>query len=168
MDEGSRVVVEGDLFDNGWNTFFWEDTSRATTTIPICDSTVSSNEVLRRCPNATLCEKENHQWPSADDIDESVSISTFDASPYDRCVTEKETSFRNYLEGFIAKDSCADDSMCSETQFTNPYVTRKLHNIVRSCNFNNYILQNYYSRCWGYELMFTFTLSAGSYNIRNW
>ena len=132
------MTVNGDLFDNGWDTFCWENISGATSTIPICDPTVSSNEVLRRCPNATLCEKDNDQWPSADDIDEAVSISAYDASPYDRCVTEKETSFRNYLEGFIAKDSCADDIMCSETQCTNPYITRKLHNTVRSYNFNNH------------------------------
>ena len=136
VNNGGVMTVNGDLFDNGWDTFCWENISGATSTIPICDPTVSSNEVLRRCPNATLCEKDNDQWPSADDIDEAVSICAYDASPYDRCVTEKETSFRNYLEGFIAKDSCADDSMCSETQCTNPYITRKLHNTVRSYNFN--------------------------------
>ena len=138
VDQGSRVVVEGDLFDNGWDTFCWKDISGETGTIPICDPTESSNEVLRRCPNATLCEKDNDQWPSADDIEEAVSISAYDAYPYDRCVTEKDASFRNYMEGFIAKDSCADDSMCSETQCTNPYVSRKLHNTVRSCNYHKF------------------------------
>ena len=81
--------------------------------VNICDPTVSSNEALRRCPNATLCEMDNPNWPSTTDVKDAISIDTYDAYPYNRSVKGVDTSFRNYMEVFInvvdSPENCAED-----------------------------------------------------------
>ena len=130
---GTQVtVVEGDLFDNNWETYCWEDMSKykSHTTIPICDPTTPSGEILRRCPRETFCDMNNRNWPSVDDVKHALSIDTYDASPYNRTVKGTNTSFRNYMEGFIVDpDNCGTDDMCSKGKDDN-YYTRKLHNTV--------------------------------------
>ena len=130
--EGKTVrVVKGELFTD-WKTFCWEDTSGRSFPIPICDPTVSSDEKLRRCPNDTLCKMDNPNWPSEMDVEHAVSIKTYDAKPYDRYVEGDDTSFRNFMEGFIVKSDCGSDTLCSDPKKNNtiPAITRKLHNTV--------------------------------------
>ena len=131
LGENKNGQVVGDLFNN-WMTYCWEDTNGKMYPIPICDPTVSCNETLRRCPSDTLCGMDNPNWPSEADVEHAISIKTYDTDPYNRYVRGDDTSFRNFLEGFIVKPSCEGDTLCSpadEKKHT-PAITRKLHNTV--------------------------------------
>ena len=133
LGENVDGVVQGDFFTNSWNTYCWEDMMLLSHPVPICDPTVSSNEALRRCPNATLCEMDNPNWPSTTDVKNAISIDTYDAYPYNRSVKGVDTSFRNYMEGFIVKDNCNEDTLCSpKDERAHEDITRKLHNTVRT------------------------------------
>ena len=145
--KGKMVTeVEGDLFTD-WETYCWEDimgrnitgrniTGRNITgypfPIPICNPIFSSNENLRRCPREEFCKKSHKFWPNKTDVDTAVSIKSYDASPYDRCIEGETSSFRNYMEGFILEDKCDEDDqkekLCSEKE--GKFFTRKLHNTV--------------------------------------
>ena len=129
LGENVNGLVVGDLFNN-WNTYCWKDTSGMKYPIPICDPTVPSGENLRRCPHNELCKMNNSNWPSTSDVKHAVSIKTYDSSPYNRYVRGTDTSFRNYMEGFVVKNGgCGSDTFCSPG---NPSITRKLHNTVNT------------------------------------
>ena len=126
--------VEGVLFDDDmWQTRCWEDIEPdPPLPLPICDPVQPSGENLRRCPNATLCDKNNENWPSYEDIATAIAIDSYDTSPYDRFVEDTDNSYRNYMEGFITKpgEDCGDDTMCSFDDKRNVTVSRKIHNTV--------------------------------------
>ena len=142
LGESVDGVVIGDLFTN-WTTSCWEDTKGIEYPIPICNPTISSNQVLRRCPNPKLCIKDNPNWPSASDVNEAINIEDYDAIAFDRYVNQsKKPSFRNFMEGFVVKsDGCEeDDTLCTPAKSSSmPAVTRKLHNTVRSWCIPNYL-----------------------------
>ena len=141
LGENALGNVRGDIFgDLGqeWITVCWEDPSSQDqdNPIPICNPTVPSGQRLRRCPIKSLCDKDNENWPSYDDVEKAVSIYNYDYPPYDRFVRGEDNSFRNYFEGFVAEpgSDCEDDTLCtiqkngtSETTIT---VSRRLHNTV--------------------------------------
>ena len=129
-EEKNVTIVEGDLFNN-WDTYCWKDMKNMDFPIPICDPTESSDEKLRRCPNDALCKMDNPNWPSKDDVKHSLSIDIYDAFPYNRSVKGIDTSFRNYIEGFIVDpDNCDEDTLCETKEKGNEAITRKLHNTV--------------------------------------
>jgi tyrosinase len=141
LGENVEGVVQGDLFTN-WDTYCWEE--MMSSPVPICDPTVSSGETLRRCPNPTLCKMDNPNWPTTADVKDAISIDTYDAYPYNRSVKGVDTSFRNYMEGFIVDpDTCVEDTLCSPQQGrAHEDITRKLHNTVRriSVSIRNNVL----------------------------
>ena len=133
LGENIEGNVVGNLFDgDNWQTRCWEDTTGKTFPIPICNPVSPSGENLRRCPDATLCDKGNENWPSYDDVATALSIGTYDTSPYDRFVEDTDNSYRNYLEGFITKPGtdCGDDTMCTVDTMRNVTVSRRIHNSV--------------------------------------
>ena len=147
LGESVDGIVEGNLFDN-WTTFCWEDTRGMQYPIPICNPVQSTNQILRRCPNPKLCQKENPNWPSASDVNKAISIEDYDAIPFDKNVNQSKTpSFRNFMEGFVLKsDGCGSDTLCTpiSSDSDKPGITRKLHNSVK----NYLILQHLpHSRC---------------------
>jgi hypothetical protein len=131
LGENVESVVQGDLFTN-WDTYCWEDMMLLSYPVNICDPTVPTNEALRRCPSVTLCKMDNPNWPSTTDVKYAVSIDTYDAYPYNRSVKGVDTSFRNYMEGFIVNpDNCDEDTLCSRQEGrAHENITRKLHNTV--------------------------------------
>ena len=127
LGENVNGIVMGDLFSN-WKTYCWTNPETGDPT-KICNPKSPSYETLRRCPSSALCNKNNSNWPSESDVDNAVSITSYDAYPYNRYVTGTHNSFRNYMEGFIVEsDGCeAGDTLCTPG---NPAITRKLHNTV--------------------------------------
>ena len=125
--------VEGDLFDDDkWKIRCWEDIEDPDPPLPICNPVQPSSENLRRCPNATLCDKSNENWPSYVDVATAVGIDTYDTSPYDRFIEDTNNSYRNYMEGFIVKpgEDCGDNTMCTADSMRGVTVSRKNHNTV--------------------------------------
>jgi hypothetical protein len=125
--------VEGDLFDDDkWKIRCWEDIEDPDPPLPICNPVQPSSENLRRCPNATLCDKSNENWPSYVDVATAVGIDTYDTSPYDRFIEDTNNSYRNYMEGFIVKpgEDCGDNTMCTVDSMRGVTVSRKNHNTV--------------------------------------
>ena len=120
-------TVDGDLFDT-WKTRCWKD-PKDNSFRNICNPMIDTY-TLRRCPNYTLCMKDNPNWPSEEDVDEAVSIPCYDASPYNRSVKDRMASFRNFMEGFVAQERVCkpNDSMCDTNEGES--ITRKLHNSV--------------------------------------
>ena len=121
-------VVMGDLFDNNWITYCWNDPSTITTfPVSICDPTELSNQALRRCPYPDKCERSNEDWPSKTDVEKAVAIEKYDSSPYHRCINDKEHT----MEGFLAIKECtAGNTLCSSDKCPGLPITRKLHNTV--------------------------------------
>ena len=132
--------VEGDLFTD-WKTYCWENITGYPFPIPICNPIISSNETLRRCPREEFCKKSHKFWPNKTDVDTAVSIKSYDASPYDRCIEGETSSFRNYMEGFILEDKCDEDDqkekLCNKKE--EKFFTRKLHNTVSNNYYVMYI-----------------------------
>ena len=137
LGENRDGTVVGDLFTD-WETYCWQDMSDLSYPVPICDPSTPSGQILRRCPNAKLCNSDNPNWPTSSDVNEALSIEDYDDDPFDRFVTNTASrSFRNYLEGFLDKpDGCADDRLCTPAQPSKnrTAITRKLHNTVSICN----------------------------------
>ena len=146
-----NTVDGGELFDN-WDTICWKN-PKSDSFRNICNPMIPTGS-LRRCPNAADCMKDNPNWPSEEDVDEAVSITSYDASPYNRSVKDRTTSFRNFMEGFIfQKDGCKpNDSMCDTNEGES--ITRKLHNSVSH-------LFNIYHAKFALE-------SPGTYYLRDW
>ena len=143
--------VQGDLVSDGWNTRCWRlDPGE------ICNPNDGSRGIypLQRCPfRGDPCNINNTDWPKGTDVDEAVSMQSYDSSKYDRFST---SGFRNFMEGFdiLSNDQggrdlcsanrlclCGSDSMCVEAQSGVP-ITRRLHNSVsrvyciKSCTIN--------------------------------
>ena len=133
LGENVDGIVVGDLFTN-WKTFCWENPTGLSYPVPLCDPTVSDNQILRRCPhpNTYLCERNGTNWPTYGDVKKALSIENYDTFPYTRFVEETGTSFRNYFEGFITRRGvdCGGDTMCTVDRVKNVTVVRKLHNSV--------------------------------------
>ena len=126
-------VVDGDLFLlSTWITICWINNAGLKPILPICNPNVPSGQILRRCANATLCEKNDDKWPSYEDIDRAVSINEYDTSPYNSFVVNTKESFRNFLEGFISRPGsvCQGNTMCSFDAYWNMSLTRTIHNVV--------------------------------------
>ena len=135
LGEHVNGEVKGDLF-NDWETYCWEDTQGKTYPIPICDPITPSGETLRRCPCDTFCKMNNPNWPSEADVNAALAIKTYDDKPYDRYVPSQDSSFRNFMEGFVVNpDNCEGDALCSIGEQNIPNITRKLHNSVRKYYF---------------------------------
>ena len=130
---GSTVntIVTGDIVDGNWSLICWFDRANFTAPYDICDPRELSIARLIRCPNKSLCEKNNSVWPSYTDYHFSLSIKNYDVSPYNAVVKCTEESYRSYMEGFLSEkgDDCRDDPMC--TVYGNEKATLKLHNVVR-------------------------------------
>ena len=133
LGENINGNVVGDLFGDGnWQTRCWEDITGQSPPIPICNPVIPSGENLRRCPNANLCDKNNENWPSYDDVAKAISIDTYDTSPYDRFVEDTDNSYRNYMEGFVTQSGidCGNDTMCTVDMDRSVTVSRRIHNSV--------------------------------------
>ena len=132
MGENIDGIVTGDIFET-WHTICWEDISNQTFPIAICNPNTKTSESLRRCPIPTLCSKTNKNWPSVKDVDDAISIKSYDESPYNRYVKGTDSSYRNFMEGFIVEDGsdCGDDTMCTPDKTRGVTVRRKIHNSVR-------------------------------------
>ena len=128
-------IVTGDIFEN-WTTICWEDISKQNFPIAICNPDKPTNQSLRRCPNPTLCQKTNINWPSDEDVKDAISIKKYDDSPYNRFVKGTDRSYRNFMEGFIIEDisesvpDCGVDTMCDTDENRSVIVRRKIHNSV--------------------------------------
>ena len=145
LGENINGTVSGEIFAN-WSTVCWENTAGKTFPIAICNPDIPTNQSLRRCPNPTLCQKTNINWPSDEDVDDALSIKNYDASPYDRFVKETNSSYRNFMEGFIIEDGsdCGSDTMCTTDETRGVIVRRKLHNSVSQLS-NVHQASNYVS-----------------------
>ena len=132
LGENNNGFVSGEIFDN-WYTVCWENIADETFPIAICNPDMPTDQSLRRCPNSTLCQKTNENWPSDEDVDDAVSIKSYDASPYDRFVKGTDSSYRNFMEGFIIEDGsdCGSDTMCTTDETRRVIVRRMIHNTVR-------------------------------------
>ena len=88
-----------------WPIVCWQDEEpprqNGITFVPICDPTTPVNDTFRHCPVDTVCEKDNVNWPTYDDLESALSVKTYDASPYDQTVFGSDASFQNRLEGVI-------------------------------------------------------------------
>ena len=120
--------VVGDLFGN-WTTVCWQNILGKTPPIDVCNPNAPTDQNLRRCPNAALCDKSNENWPSYEDVATALSI---DTSPYDRFVEDTSESYCNYMEGFITQpgSNCDEDTLCTVDKARNVVVRRKIHNPV--------------------------------------
>ena len=128
LGENNNGVVEGIIFED-WNTSCWREIANKSSPVPICNPREPTG-ALRRCPVESACDSDTN-WPTYGDVNSAVAIETYDAPPYDRYVAGEDTSFRNYMEGFVvqAGSNCGDENLCTEE---NGYsVRRKLHNTVR-------------------------------------
>lgn len=133
--------VQGDLVSNGWSTRCWRlDPGE------ICNPNDGSDSrgifPLQRCPfRDDPCNISNIGWPTNADVNDAVSMKSYDGGEYDRFST---SGFRNFMEGFnvlsndqAGRDSCStnslclcgSDSMCADPQSSIP-IARRLHNSV--------------------------------------
>lgn len=109
----TSTIVTGDLVNANWSMMCWDNRENSTTPYDICDPRKLSSSVLIRCPNSTLCEKNNLAWPSYKDYHAALSLSSYDVSPYNGAVKCTEESYRSYMEGFLSfKGECGNDPMC--------------------------------------------------------
>ena len=123
-------IVTGDLVDGNWSLICWENVTKLPL-YEVCDPRNFSESRLIRCPNATLCEKDNPVWPSYADYYYALSIENYDSLPYTFRVECTEESYRNYMEGFLYKrgTDCRNDPMCTVEEM-GMTTTLKLHNVV--------------------------------------
>ena len=129
------TIVTGDLVDGNWSLICWFDKRNFTAPYDICDPRKLSVSRLIRCPNATLCEKDNPVWPSYADYHFALSIKNYDVSPYNALVKCTGESYRSYMEGFLNERGadCGDDPMCSPVG-EDEKGSLKLHNVVSHSN----------------------------------
>ena len=129
----SNVTVTGDLVNGNWTMVCWNDKTNFTAPYDVCDPRQLSDAVLRRCPDATLCERNNPVWPSYRDYHFALSIEDYDVSPYNAEVACTDESYRAYMEGFLNEEGsdCEGDPMCT----TDGHMVNrlKLHNVVHTC-----------------------------------
>ena len=125
------TIVTGDIVDGNWSLICWSDKTNFTAPYDICDPRQLSESRLIRCPNASLCERNNSVWPSYTDYQFSLSLGHYDVSPYSASVKCTEESYRNYMEGFLNErdGDCGDDPMCVAVG-NNQKSTLRLHNVV--------------------------------------
>jgi hypothetical protein len=139
----------------GWETRCWNVKPQ------ICNPNVNTGS-LRRCPipdsGEDPCRYDNPLWPTINDVNNAVGMSSYDGSTYDKFST---SGFRNYMEGFdvLTDDQagqCAENVLCAcETgdpkhlcrsdrgsQASRP-ITRLLHNSVSQSNIYG-ALPNYF------------------------
>ncbi len=123
--QNDQPLVTGELFGNSsWDTACWYEGSGGISNPRddnICDPEVNTG-LLTRCPSPETCDKSNSNWPTIDDINTALSISTFDTPGYNKTSTN---SFRNFLEGFDPVDNCTGRQLCSDDGGQ-----RYLHNAV--------------------------------------
>ncbi len=140
---------------NGWETRCWN------VKLQICNPNVNT-ESLRRCPTTGSgedpCRYDNRLWPTIEDVNNAVGMSSYDGSTYNKFST---SGFRNYMEGFnvltddrAGRQDCAgdelcqcetggsacscetEDSGCEGSQPSDP-IARLLHNSVSQSNIYN-------------------------------
>ena len=76
---------------------------------------------LQRCPTTGSeedpCRFDNSHWPTIEDVNNAVGMSSYDGSTYDKFST---SGFRNYMEGFevltdnqARRQNCAGNELCA-------------------------------------------------------
>ncbi len=140
----------------GWETRCWNVKGQ------ICNPNELTGS-LRRCPRtdsgADPCRFDNPLWPTIDNVNNAIGMSSYDGSTYNKFST---SGFRNYMEGFnvltddrAGRQDCAgdelcqcetggsacscetEDSGCEGSQPRDP-IARILHNSVSQSNIYNY------------------------------
>ena len=107
---GNRL--SGHIVDAGWDTICWYNGS-GNVTAPkgtICDPRINTGPV-QRCPiidGVNPCEIPDN-WPTAEDVEDALSVPLYDTEPFNREVTE---SFRNLMEGNKPGFSEEDCNFC--------------------------------------------------------
>ena len=107
-DEGKIGGFFGN--ENEWKTVCWFGRALAdlATVQNVCDPR-NSTGALHRCPNITLCDKNENTWPDKGEVKNALSMTEYDTSPFAR---QSLQSFRNYLEGFDIIDQCNAEVLC--------------------------------------------------------
>ena len=100
-----RLGISAQLFAER-PTYCWKTRGNNT---EIFNPTVSSNQQLRRCPDPIACSKENTLWPVSEDVIQALEIPIYDT------VSNREFSFRSFLEGFKPVSSCDDIILCTNS-----------------------------------------------------
>jgi hypothetical protein len=99
---------------NGWETRCWNEPR-------ICNPNVNTGS-LRRCPipdsGEDPCRYDNPLWPTIEDVNNAVGISSYDGSTYYDMFSR--SGFRNFMEGFYVlsddqngRDSCITNQLCA-------------------------------------------------------
>ena len=130
-----QPAVEGNLFNEGWNTICWYNGSggmieaKGTT----CNPSNNTGPLLR-CPyiddtDSELgpCHGDYPHWPSMEDYDTAINKEMYDDSTFD--IMANDTSFRNFMEGF---EPNIDENDCESNELCMSGVQRHLHNAVSS------------------------------------
>ena len=100
--------VVGDIVGpNGWN-----DTLCAFKKFQICDPNEETGP-LQRCPftGTNPCHSSNPDWPTIKQVNEAISLTTYDSPPYN---ISSKTGFRPFIDFDIHDDleECRNDRMC--------------------------------------------------------
>ena len=117
----SSGVVSGDF--GNWDTICWDYKTivDCTNYQQLCDPTVYTGK-LRRCPVDSQCKSNGPYWPTQQDVDDAIELSTYETAPY----SYASEGFRSFVEGFV-NNSCSPstDALCSKDG-----ISRRLHNNV--------------------------------------
>ena len=153
-------TVRSRFVNSGWSTRCWRpddnDNDRS-----ICNPNMDTGP-LQRCPTIDSeedpCRFNNERWPTLDEVNNAVGMSSYDGSTYDKFSTVT-SGFRNYMEGFkvreddeIERQNCARDELCrcetggstcscatgSDCEGSQPSqpIDRLIHNTVSQSNIN--------------------------------
>ena len=105
-DSGFPRVVGDIVGPNGW------DTLCAYLRNQICDPN-DKTRPLQRCPftGTNTCHSSNPDWPTIQEVNYAISISTYDSPPYN---VLSKTGFRPFIDFDVHDDleECRNDRMC--------------------------------------------------------